>query len=197
MVLGCPDLYAVFLLPRTLARFQCAYPAVEVSVRCLLSRQVAQAMEDNEIDVALATRMPDVLPRIPSIVALRREKLVWLGAAGGSAHTRDPLPIAMLPEGNLYRDHAIAALNARKRNWRIACVSESISGLGAMALADAAVTVLAQSVTVDGLRQLGRIEDLPALPDVELMLWQREPGRSPASDRLASYIQNEIGTPPA
>ena len=193
VVLGCPDLYAAFLLPRTLAHFQAAYPAVEVTVRCLLSRKIAEAMENGEIDVALATRMPDVLPKIPGIMRLRREKLVWLGAKTGFAHTRDPLPIAMLPEGNVYRDHAIQALDTQNRAWRIACVSESIAGLEAMALADAAVTVLAQSVEVRGLRRLGRAEGLPTLPDVELMLWQRDPARSTACDRLASHIAEELG----
>ncbi|MGU3663534.1 LysR substrate-binding domain-containing protein [Methylobacterium sp. A49B] len=193
VVLGCPDLYAAFLLPRTLARFQAAYPAVEVTVRCALSRQVAQAMEDDEIDVALATRMPDVLPRIPSISLLRRERLNWLGAEAGTAHRRTPLPIAMLPEGNLYRDHALAALDRRGIEWRIACVSESIAGLQAMALADAAIIVLAQSVTFPGLRRLGRSDGLPQLPDVELMLWQRQPGRSSAADHLATHIARDVG----
>ncbi|WP_375456356.1 LysR substrate-binding domain-containing protein [uncultured Methylobacterium sp.] len=193
VVLGCPDLYAAFLLPRTLARFQAAYPAVEVTVRCTLSRQVAQAMEDGTIDVAIATRMPDVRPRIPSIALLRRERLVWLGADGGSAHTRDPLPIAMLPEGNLYRDHALAALARKGIVWRIACVSESIAGLQAMALADAAVIVLARSVEVAGLRRLGRADGMPQMPDVDLMLWQRQPGRSSAADHLASHIARDLG----
>src|SRR6201994_4611892 len=44
VVLGCPDLYAAFLLPRILARFQTAYPNVEVTVHCALSRKVAEAM---------------------------------------------------------------------------------------------------------------------------------------------------------
>ncbi|WP_210025744.1 LysR substrate-binding domain-containing protein [Methylobacterium sp. PvR107] len=193
VVLGCPDLYAAFLLPRTLARFQAAYPAVEVTVRCTLSRQVAQAMEEGSIDVALATRMPDVHPRIPSITLLRREHLVWLGADGGTAHRRDPMPIAMLPEGNLYRDHALAALDRKGIAWRIACVSESIAGLQAMALADAAVIVLAKSVDVAGLRQLGRADGLPQMPVVDLMLWQRRPGRSSAADHLASHIARDLG----
>lgn len=193
VVLGCPDLYAAFMLPRTLASFQAAYPGVEVTVRCTLSRQVAQAMEEGAIDVALATRMPDVRPRIPSITLLRRERLIWLGAEGGTAHKRDPVPVAMLPEGNLYRDYALAALDQKGIAWRIACVSESIAGLQAMALADAAMIVLAQSVEVTGLRKLGRADGLPQMPDVDLMLWQRQPGRSSAADHLASHIARDLG----
>ena len=192
VVLGCPDLYAAFLLPRILAQFQAAYPDVEVTVHCALSRKVAQAMESGSVDVALVTNMPDVKQRSTSVTLLRREKLVWLGADGGSAYGRIPLPLAMLPDGNLYRRHALNALDAQNRAWRIACVSESIAGLQAMALADAAVIVLAQSVELRGLRQLGPVNNLPPLPDVELTLWHRKPGRSAAADHLASYIQREL-----
>jgi DNA-binding transcriptional LysR family regulator len=195
VVLGCPDLYAAFLLPRILARFQASYPNVEVTVYCALSRKVAEAMENDNVDVGLVTHMPDVEPHLTNVTLLRREKLVWLGAEGGSAHLRDPLPVAMLPDGNRYRRLALNALDSQNRAWRIACVSESIAGLQAMALSDAAVIVLAQSVEVRGLRQFDQSDGLPDLPDVELALWHRQPGSSAAADHLASYILGELKLP--
>jgi DNA-binding transcriptional LysR family regulator len=98
----------------------------------------------------------------------------------------------MLPEGNLYRDYALAALDNAKRPWRVACVSESIAGLEAMALADAAVIVLARSVKVDGLRPLGSEDGLPPIRGVRLVLWQRTPGASPATDHLAAHIARDL-----
>jgi DNA-binding transcriptional LysR family regulator len=195
VVLGCPDLYAAFLLPRILARFQASYPNVEVTVYCALSRKVAEAMENNSVDVALVTHMPDVHPHLTDVTLLRRERLVWLGAEGGSAHRRDPLPVAMLPDGNRYRRLALSALDAQHREWRIACVSESIAGLQAMALSDVAVIVLGQSVEVRGLRQFDQSDGLPPLPEVELALWHRQHGWSAAADHLASYILGELRLP--
>jgi DNA-binding transcriptional LysR family regulator len=195
VVLGCPDLYAAFLLPRILARFQADYPNVEVTVHCALSRKVAEAMENDGVDVALVTHNPEVRPHLANVTRLRREKLVWLGAEGGSAHLRNPLSVAMLPDGNLYRTLALGALDAQGREWRIACVSESIAGLQAIALSDAAVIVLAQSVDVRGLLQLDRSHGLPPLPEVELALWQRQRGWSTAADHLASYIMGELRQP--
>jgi DNA-binding transcriptional LysR family regulator len=192
VVLGCPDLYAAFLLPRILSRFQADYPNVEVTVHCALSRKVAKEVEDASVDVALVTHNPDVRPSLANVTRLRREKLVWLGAEGGSAHLRDPLSVAMLPDGNLYRTFALRALDAQGREWRIACVSESIAGLQAIALSDTAVIVLAQSVDVRGLRQLGQGDGMPSLPEVELALWQRRRGWSTAADHLASYIIGEL-----
>ncbi len=193
VTLGCPDLYAAFLLPQTLASFRAAYPGVEVTVRCALSAQLSEEISAGQIDVALATRMPGVHPKVRSVALLRQEPLVWLGANDGQAFRERTLPLAMLPEGNLYRDHALDALNRAGRAWRIACVSESISGLQAMALADAAVIVLAESVKVPGLRQLDVRDRLPPLPAVELVLWRRDPEASPAADHLAAHIAQDIG----
>jgi len=195
VVLGCPDLYAAFLLPTTLATFRRSYPQVEVSVRCALSAVLAEEISDGKVDLALATSMPSVSPRSATTIALRLEPLVWIGAIGGSAHLRTPLPLAMLPEGNLYRDHALGALAKAGRAWQMACTSESVAGLAAMALADAAVTVLARSALPAGLRELGERDSsppLPPLPPVRLVLWNRLPGASAAVDKLAHHIAEQM-----
>jgi DNA-binding transcriptional LysR family regulator len=193
VTLGCPDLYAAFLLPQTLASFKKAYPGIEVTVRCALSAQLAEEISVGRIDVALATRMPNVHPQVASIKLLRTEPLVWLGAKSGSAFQEKTLPLALLPEGNLYRDYALAALNNISRAWRIACVSESIAGMEAMALADAAVIVLAESVKVEGLRRLDERDSMPSLPSVDLVLWRKQVGMLPAVDHLAAHIERHIG----
>ena len=193
VTLGCPDLYAAFLLPETLASFKKAYPGIEVTVRCALSAQLAEEISAGMIDVALATRMPNVHPNVASIALVRTEPLVWLGARSGSAFREKTVPLALLPEGNLYRDYALASLNNASRAWRIACVSESIAGMEAMALADAAVIVLAKAVKVAGLRQLTEADGLPALPSVDLVLWRRHVGAFPAADHLAAHIERNVG----
>ena len=59
---------------------------------------------------------------------------------------------------------------------------------------DAAVIVLAESVKVNGLRRLDAQDGMPPLPDVDLMLWRREPGALPAADHLAAYIVKDVGS---
>jgi DNA-binding transcriptional LysR family regulator len=188
VTLGCPDLYAAFLLPEILAGFRDAYPRVEVTVRCALSRQLAADMEAGLLDISIATRMPDVAARNGDATVLKAERLVWLGAEGGDAYRRTPLPLAMLPEGNLYRDHALMALNEHGHTWRIAGLSESIAGLQAIALADSAIIVLTESVRAPGLRRLEEREGLPRLPTVDLLLWRRRDGLGDAANQLAMHI---------
>jgi DNA-binding transcriptional LysR family regulator len=195
VVLGCPDLYAAFLLPNTLASFRRSYPQVEISVRCALSAVLADEISEGLVDLALATSMPRVAPRSATTIQLRWEPLVWIGAIGGSAHLRTPLPLAMLPEGNLYRDHALGSLAKVGKAWQIACTSESVAGLAAMALADAAVTVLARSSLPAGLQELSERDCSPPLPPlspVRLVLWNRLPGASAAVDKLAHHIAEQM-----
>src|SRR5258707_2524729 len=98
VTLGCPDLYAAFLLPQTLARFRASYPGVEVTVRCALSAQLAEEISNGRIDIALATRMPNVHPNVGSITLLRHEPLVWLRPPSRRALHGGHPPPAMLPE---------------------------------------------------------------------------------------------------
>lgn len=192
VTLGCPDLYAAFLLPQTLARFRASFPGVDVTVRCALSRTLADEISDGTLDVALATRMPDVNPKVDALVPVRREQLVWLGAEGGRAHEMAPIPLGMLPDGNLYRDYAIDALNRIRRPWRISCVSESIAGMQAMALADAAVIVLGECANMPGLRRLSSREGMPPLPIVDLVLWRGVSARFPAAEHLAAHLVEDL-----
>ncbi len=190
--LGCPDLYAAFMLPATLRSFRRSHPAVEVMVHCALTRALVAEISAGRLDLALTTGMPGVEPGVGVGTLLRRERLVWMGRPEGSAWRRRPLPLAMLPEGNLYRDHALAALQAAGIPWSITCQSESIAGLQAMALADAAVTVLGESVQVPELAAAAEEHGLPGLPQVALVLWVRQPGADAAVDRLAEHIAEAL-----
>jgi len=191
--LGCPDLYAAFLLPATLRSFRRIHPLVEVTVRCALTRTLVAELSNGQLDLALTTGMPGVESQVGTGTLLRRERLVWMGRSDGAACHRRPLELAVLPEGNLYRDHALHALDRAGIRWRIACESESLAGLQAVALADAAVTVLAQSVSVPDLEDVTVSAALPLLADVPLVLWLRSPGRSDAVDQLAAHVTDAIG----
>ena len=184
VVLGTPDLYAAYLLPQILTTFRAAYPGVEVDVRCALSRILMEEIDANEIDIALVTAMPGI--RAGEFI--RREPLVWVSGQGHAAYNENPVPLALLPRGNLYRDAAIEALDRIGRPWRLACVSESISGLQAAVFSGFAVSVVAKSALVAGMRVIGRPESFPDLPEVDVVMHRSAGRSSPAADRLADFI---------
>jgi len=98
------------------------------------------------------------------------------------------VPLALLPPGNIYRDVAIAALDGMGRPWRLTCVSESIGGLQAAVFSGSAISVLARSALVAGMRVIGRAESFPDLPPVDLVLHRAPgPGNAP-SNALADFV---------
>jgi len=183
-VLGTPDLYAAYLLPAILSDFRRAYPNVNVELRCALSSKLMGSVERAEIDLALVTGMPAF--KGGELVA--QEPLVWVTAENSSVHGENPVPLAMLPPGNIFRDYGLAALESIGRSWRLACISESIGGLQAAVFAGIAVSVVGKSSLLPGMRELGRSESFPTLPKVDLMLYHSARRPNPAAEAMANFI---------
>ncbi|MDN3526594.1 LysR substrate-binding domain-containing protein [Halomonas sabkhae] len=186
--LGIPDDY-VFYLPEALSAFEARFPGVELEVRCGLSVELVQEVSSGALDLAITTRQPNS----PGGEVLCREPMVWAGASGYDTHHRSPLPLAVSREGVcIFRERAIAALDAAGIAWRIAYASPSLSGLSAAVRAGLAVTVLTPSMLGPELRLLGRDEGLPELPFSEITL-HRSPGRpSESTQQLALQLQAYI-----
>lgn len=191
VVLGTPDLYATSILPPILSVFRQAFPLIQVELRCVLSTPLVSQVKRGEVDIALVTRMND----FTGGRVVHQEQLVWMTAIGSTAHLDSPVPLALLPIGNIFRDHAIAALEREHRPWRIACISESASGLQAAVYAGMAVTVLGRSALGPGMREL-EAPEFPPLPTVELLLYKATGATSAAAGALHDYLQHYLSLGP-
>jgi DNA-binding transcriptional LysR family regulator len=188
VVLGTPDLYAAYLLPRILASFRQVYPRTEVDVHCAPSRDLIVALDAKKIDLALVTAMPGI--RAGEFI--RKEQLVWVCGEGHSTYDEDPVPLALLPPGNIYRDVALEALDRIGRPWRLAYISESIGGLQAAVFAGLAISVVAASARVSGMRVVGRQESFPELPEVDLVLHRSPDRENPSATCLADFVKSNL-----
>lgn len=188
LVLGTPDLYASFLLPAILADYAKAYPTVQVDLRCDLSRVLLKDFSAGLVDVVLATEMPGN----PAGQFVRTEPLFFVTGENSEAHRRTPLPLALLPQGNLYRDYAISALEAYGRPWRLACESESIAGLLASVQAGLAVTILTQPAVGPGLRVCSGFDGVPNLPSVNLVLYKNTRHKDSPTQHLADFMMQKL-----
>lgn len=194
--LGMPDDYAHQFLPGVLAHFAHAYPRVQLEVIGALSGDLLNRVEAGELDVALITRQP----KRRRGQVLRTEHLVWTGSRQHLAFEVSPLPLALFPEGCVFREHALAALDAAQIPWRIAYTSQSFAG-GKLAVSGGlALTVVAQSMVPPEWRVLGAEQALPRLPEIEIAL-HRAPGTlSPAvallEAQLVAAVQMEAGQVP-
>ena len=144
VVLGVPDLYAAYILPSVLSVFKEAFPRIQVELRCALSTPTVERVRRGEVDLALVTRMNDFTRGL----VVHQEQLVWMASEHSQAQFDDPVPLALLPSGNVYREYAIDRIERAGRQWQITCVSESVSGLQAAVFAGMAVTVLGRCALV-------------------------------------------------
>ncbi|MCJ2131408.1 LysR substrate-binding domain-containing protein [Methylobacterium sp. E-045] len=186
--LGVPDLYAAYLLPVVLAGFSRAYPQIEIELRCSRSVNLYAALQREEIDIALMTRQPE----FGGGAIVREEPLVWVAARDYPLSPLGVLPLALLPAGSIYRQHALEALGHIRRPWSIAAVSDSIAGLQAAVYAGLAISAFPLCAVSPQVRRLSRAEGFPDLPGLEIVLQRKPNGISAAADHLAEYMISEL-----
>jgi len=93
------------------------------------------------------------------------------------------LPLALFPEGCVFRAHALAALDAHAIAWLLAYTSQSFAG-GKLAVSGGlALTVMAQSLVPLDWRIFGKEDGLPPLPEFEIAL-HRAAGTLPKAVKL-------------
>lgn len=188
VILGIPDLYAVYLLPQLLARFARAHPDVEIEMRCMRSIYLEEALARQEIDIALLT----VQPHFIEPVVVRREPLVWVASPDAYPEQGRVLPLALLPAGSVIRQFMMDGLTSHGLSWTTAATSESIAGLKAAVLAGLAVSAFPACAATGDLRRLTLKDGLPPLSPVQLVLQQRPEGITAPANNLARYIATEL-----
>lgn len=186
--LGLPDDFAVDALTRVIAAFAQAHPAIRLSVRCDLSATLAQALDQGDLDVVLLKREPGS----GASVAAWPERLHWVSGAPASRVSASPeapsapLPLIVRPQGCLYRNRAIHALERAGKRWRIAYESPNLLGIQAALAGGLGVTLLDAQCLTAGHRILDA--ELPAIESTELALILR-PSASEAARELAQMLR--------
>ena len=186
--LGIPEDYLSYL-PNALSDFEARFPDVELEVHCGLSIDLIQQVKTGTLDLAITTRQP----RSPGGEVLRREPMIWAGAAGFDTHKRTPVPLALSKQGVcIFREHALASLDAAAIDWRIAYTSASLSGLSAAVRAGLTITVLTPSMLGPDMRIISTEEGLPQLPHIEIALHRNARRATEATEQLALQLHSHI-----
>jgi DNA-binding transcriptional LysR family regulator len=193
VTLGTPDLYAAYLLPEVLENFSRAHTNVEIHLRSTRSVHLHAALEREELDIALMTNQPEF--RRGELI--RHEPVVWAASQSGTQEVRRPLPLAVLPQGSVYRQLAVDALNAAGLPWTLRSICDSFAGLQAAVLAGIAVSAFPRCTITPNIRMLNKSDGLPELPTIEMVLHRKEQGVSDAAEQLARYLARELGNLPA
>ncbi|MEV6101369.1 LysR family transcriptional regulator [Nocardia sp. NPDC051981] len=180
--LGASDDVMARALPDILVEFQRTHPGVDLELTVGLSETLKSRMAAGELDLVFGKRLPG--ERHGTL--LWRDRLVW---AGRSATTEfeNPVPLVTYPEPSLTRQQALRALEHAGRTCRVVCVSDSLLGLRAAALAGLGVIAHAAGVLPDGLVPLTDPR-LPELGELDFVLMHRRTRLADPEQALADAI---------
>ena len=181
--LGLPDDYAAAWLGRILKGLKEEFDRLEIEIVCDLSSQLLARLHRREIDLALVTLAArPTMTRGEARVGLR-----WIGSGG------NPVALAAYPEGCLFRQDMIRALDAAHRPWRVAVQSANRSGIIEAVRTGLCATAVAAGTAPEGIEEIISSDTLPALPDIPIYLLGMHDPR-PAVARVEDGIVRMLRT---
>ncbi|MFW6753982.1 LysR substrate-binding domain-containing protein [Pseudomonas glycinae] len=183
--IGMPEDFDARRMALILAGFTRSHPQARLETVSGMSLDLRQRLDSGEIDIALIKREPDSGPAW----ATWPERLVWVKGVEFDAST-GVLPLALFPQGCLYRQRAIRLLDVAQRPWRVAFGSHSLTGIQAAVASGLGVSVLPASAVLPEHRVC---TDLPLLPPTELALVSREGVLSGLQRGLVEFLRGELG----
>jgi DNA-binding transcriptional LysR family regulator len=153
-------------LTRLLGRLGESYPQVRLHVSIMKSDDLRAAYARGDFDVGVAMNIAGVSAAQPRASVIRRESLVWLGAAGMRLVRGEPVRLLALPDTCSLHQFTVALLRRRRVPYALAHVASGVAGLQSALAAGLGVACLNESAISDGVARLATPHGLPALPRV-------------------------------
>ncbi|MCB1884342.1 MAG: LysR family transcriptional regulator [Geminicoccaceae bacterium] len=186
--LGVPHDIVPIFMPGVLRRFDQAWPRVQLSLVCKNSPDLLQLLDDGRLDLTLTTLQAPP----PGAETLMEDRLVWVGALGGKAHLREPLPVSLGHPTCAFRPSIMAALDRAGRAWRSCCDTGEMQALVATIEADLGVGAMLRCALTPTLDVLDARHNLPELPRFSIILHEPPGGATPLARELARHLREGI-----
>ncbi len=151
-----------------LAHFSRLHPSVTLEVRVDANLKLRDEVERGELDLAVLFQEPGQAQRGIGCEVIERLRRVWVASPELKVAKDEPLPLVLSNGPCIFRNAVLSALDAIGRPWRIVLSTPSLAGMRAALRAGLGVGVRTERWLEPDLRILG--DDLPPLPDVELVL---------------------------
>ncbi|WP_424811225.1 LysR family transcriptional regulator [Roseococcus sp. YIM B11640] len=180
--LGVADHFVPRHLAPVLARFARTWPEVRIEVEVGRSHELRAALAREELDLVLGKRRDgETEGRV-----IFTEAVVWVASPDFVIPRDRPLPLAMLPQGCMFRDRALTVLARAGIAFEVVYTSPSLMGIAAAAQAGFAISVLGRTGLPDGLVEL---EGLPPLGTAEMCIFGDAAGQSPLVEPLLADLR--------
>ncbi|WP_171209908.1 MULTISPECIES: LysR family transcriptional regulator [unclassified Ruegeria] len=194
VVLGVPHDIVYPAIPRVLQRFNADFPRVRVQLVSSYSLQLKDMFNRGECDLILTTE-PSSADGAETVAEL---PLRWIGAPGGTAWRKRPIPLA-LGRRCLFRPQVIAALDEAGISWELSVETENDRTIEATVAADLAVHAMLDGTEAAHLEQIDSRGILPDLPAHKINFYGGENKRGAVVDALAALVRQNFrmlgGTP--
>ncbi|WP_022729214.1 LysR substrate-binding domain-containing protein [Fodinicurvata sediminis] len=185
---GITDEQAQAYLPNILAPFTETFPDVQIEITCDQSTELVAALQDGLLDMVLCIRHRAT----PTGTPVATQPLVWVASPDLKVNRMNPIPLALNPEGCVYRAQALSLLSKAGKRWRIAWTSQSPTGINLALTAGLAVSIKADRSIPEGCIALEDTAGLPPLKPAVVELHRSPAGTSLALDTLADMIADTV-----
>jgi DNA-binding transcriptional LysR family regulator len=179
--LGVPEDFDVQRLMALLSGFAREHPRIRLDTVNGLSVDLHQRLENREIDLALVKR--DRGNKQEPALASWPEQVNWVAGCKMDV-IDDPVPLVVYPQGCIYRNRIVHALESSGRRWRVAFASQSLVGIQAAVSAGLGISLLPASAMLADHRLLSVEEGFAAVPPSELALV--------AANRMLTDVQRTL-----
>ncbi len=182
--LGVPHDIIYPAIPAVLKCFAADFPRMRVRLISAPTRRLLEMFGRGEVDLILTTE-EDCGPEGQALVEL---PLLWIGALGGGAWRKNPLPVAFC--GNcIFRSGVLQALNEKQIDWFMAVDSELDNAVEAAVSADLAVHVALEGSLPPQTEIIDHGGMLPRLQPQNINLYVLKP-EDHASKAMADIIRH-------
>ena len=185
--LGVPEDFDATRMASILSGFVRARPEARLETVSGMSTDLRRQLEAGEIDIALVKREVGS----GECHVSWPEPLVWVCGAGQDLRA-ETLPLALFPQGCIYRQRAIRTLDKARRSWRVAFGSHSLTGIQAAVTSGLGISILPKNAVLPSHRIC---TELPPVPPSELALVSGAERLSTTHRGLIECLRAELSLP--
>lgn len=186
--IGIHEEYAAPVLSRTLRTFRKSHPGVEILVKHTWSAAQKQAIEREELDIAVVFEWE----ANPKGEVLMVDPTVWVTSEVHRMHEDRPVPVALYEGGTWCADFASRSLERSGHDYSVAYRSNTSSGLNLAVSSGLAIAPLSRSSIPAGCRELTGAEGFGQIDSSSVVMYLRRNATGRAVAAMAVAIRESF-----
>ena len=179
-------------IPMAMRDFAVRCPEIRINLHSAQTTTLKERFAQGGLDAILTTEAAEEAGG----EMLARDPLVWIGAPGGAAWRRRPLPIGTVA-GCIFNRAAIETLNAAGFDWKLEIDSVSNPAMDASIAADIVIRLAMRGTIPSQFEVIDHRGALPTLPEFCVNMYVTQGQRRQLVSPLAERLRAAYGEPEA